>query len=457
MERLTQFLHAAPTPWHAIEQMEKILMAHGFSRLAEDASWSLEPGGRYLVKRQPGAMIAFVMPRRGSGYDTTGRETKAHGAEGPFPIHLACTHSDSPCLKLKANPCKKKGEHLVLDVEVYGSPLLSTWFDRGLGLAGEITLAGPGGQLRHRLLDFGEPVAIVPSLAIHLNREAGDGGKIRRHDDLSPILLHPGFFGDRDPSAIFRSAILECLATRYPSEMFSQCVPVSWDLSLYDVAPPQTMGGGAGWITGGRLDNLLSCFAAVTALAESVTERDQRTGEPGGAEVLVPMFACFNHEECGSLSPTGAQGNFLPAVLGRILGYSEGFQRSMSRSLMVSIDNAHGVHPNFIDRHDGNNAPMLNAGVVFKHNANQRYAHSTIAEGRLKGLCRSLEIPWQEFAMRADLTCGSTIGPMLAAALGIHAIDLGIASWAMHSIRETAGLQDVADLRRLLRRFFASG
>ncbi|HIJ85626.1 MAG: M18 family aminopeptidase [Magnetococcales bacterium] len=439
MEKLTHFLKASPSPWHAVDQMEKMLSSRGFFPLTEKSSWSLQPGGRYFVQRQPGCLIAFIMPQH----------PQNHGYENLPRVRLVCAHTDSPGLKLKPNPCKIKSGYPVLDVEVYGSPLLSTWFDRDLGLAGQVTLIHADAGLRSRLLDFNEPVALLPSLAIHLNREANEGIKIRRHEDLSPVLLHNFIGKDQEPLALFLDWIVKRLQFQYPGEDFYGWDPVSWDLMLYDCAPAKIMGGDDGWVTGGRLDNLLSCFAAVTALTLATPSRE--TQEP-----LLPVLACFNHEESGSLSQVGAQGNFLPAVLKRLFHEPQQFERVMSCSTMVSVDSAHGIHPNFTDKYDSNNAPELNAGVVFKHNANQRYAHSVVAEGMLKGLCRSLAIPWQDFAMRADMPCGSTIGPTLSASLGLHAMDLGVASWAMHSIRETAGLTDVRHLQALLTGFFSS-
>lgn len=439
MEQLVRHLQASPTPWHAAARMEKILLDQEFDVLTEDTLWSLKPGGRYIVQRQPGALIAFIVPD--SPQDSN--------REGSPRVHLACTHTDSPGLKLKPHSCKRKSDHLVLDVEVYGSPLLSTWFDRDLGMAGQLTLVGPEGELRYILLDSNAPVAVLPSLAIHLHREANDGYKIRPHEDISPIFLHKNWDKFQEPSQAFQEWVFECLHAQYPDDDFQGWEAVSWDLSLYDLQPPGILGGDTGWITGGRLDNLLGCFTAVEALMSVATQGND--GLP-----VMPVLACFNHEESGSLSRVGAHGNFLSSVLGRLFPKPGQLDRVMSRSIMVSVDNAHGLHPNFADKHDGNNVPILNAGVVFKHNANQRYAHSFEAEAELKGLCRSLAIPWQDFAMRADMPCGSTLGPKLSAGLGLRAMDLGVASWGMHSIRETAGLADVDYLRTLLAGFFLS-
>ncbi|MBF0132563.1 MAG: M18 family aminopeptidase [Magnetococcales bacterium] len=439
MEHLTHFLQASPSPWHAVVQMERILVNHGFVALNEESQWSLHPGGRYMVQRQPGAIIAFVIPEQAQiGHD-----------ENLPKIRMACAHTDSPGLKLKPTPCKRKSDHIVLDVEVYGSPLLTTWFDRELGMAGQITLIDADSRLRPILFDMNEPMAILPSLAIHLNREANDGAKIRRHDDLSPLFLQDICDKNQEPLPPFRDWIMKCLGIQYPDDNFQGWDPISWELSLVDVAPPRCMGGDNGWITAGRLDNLLSCFAAVTALTSAVMPMEKEG-------VVLPMMACFNHEEVGSLSPVGAQGMFLRSVLERLFTDPGQLERVLSISTMASVDNAHGIHPNFSDKYDGNNAPRLNAGIVFKHNANQRYAHSAVVEGELKGLCRRLAIPWQDFAMRADLPCGSTIGPTLSASLGIKAMDLGVASWAMHSIRETAGLTDIRHLQTLLTQFFSN-
>ncbi|MBF0139517.1 MAG: M18 family aminopeptidase [Magnetococcales bacterium] len=432
MEQLIPFLQASPTPWHAVAQMETILLGNEFTMLSEASPWDLSPGKGYVVTRQPGALVAFILP---TGYPET-----------LPPIHLTCAHTDSPGLKLKPMPCKRKGSHLVWDVEVYGSPLLSTWFDRDLGLAGQITLIHPELGVRHRMIHDREATAILPSLAIHLNREANDGTKIRRHDDLSPIILPDAVVSGQEPIATFQSWVKLQMERHFPAEDWHSWEPIAWDLSLIDCTPPRCLGGESGWLTGGRLDNLLACLTGVLAIT-SPSLRNQGN---------LPILACFNHEESGSLSPVGAQGNLVPSVLRRLFPQPDYLERILSRSTLVSVDAAHALHPNFSDKYDSNNAPELNAGLVFKHNANQRYAHSPEAEGMLKGLCRTHGIPWQDFAMRADMPCGSTIGPMLAANLGMRAVDLGVATWAMHSIRETAGLADIANLQSFLTHFFAS-
>lgn len=431
MEQLIPFLQASPTPWHAVVSMEKILQDNNFTMLTEESSWALSPGKGYYVTRQPGALLAFILP---ADYPKT-----------LPPIHLVCAHTDSPGLKLKPTPCKRKGSHLVWDVEVYGSPLLSTWFDRDLGVAGQLTLIHPEQGIRHRLIHVEEASAILPSLAIHLNREANEGTKIRRHDDLSPIILPEAFIASQEPWPTFQEWVKIQLQYHYPTEDWHAWDPVAWDLSLYDCTPPRCLGGEAGWLTGARLDNLLACLTGVQALISPTRHEGEN----------LPLLACFNHEESGSISPVGAQGNLLPSVLRRLFPQSDHLERILSRSTLVSVDAAHALHPNFSDKYDSNNAPELNAGLVFKHNANQRYAHSAEVEGMLKGLCRTQGIPWQDFAMRADMPCGSTIGPMLAASLGMRAVDLGVATWAMHSIRETAGLADIANLHHFLTHFFA--
>ncbi|MBF0589665.1 MAG: M18 family aminopeptidase [Magnetococcales bacterium] len=429
-----RWINASPSPFHAVAIMAHILHRHGFVELSEMDSWRLEPGGRYFVIRGAASIIAFVTPL---------------DHRHPPAVRMVGAHTDSPGLKLKPNPLKKKGNHWVADVEVYGGPLLSTWMDRDLSLAGMVGYIGPDGQSRQLLVDWREAVALVPNLAIHLNRTANDDYKIQRHEELSPIFMPLDAEQEEAQGRdLFLAELTKALVRNHPQMTLEGFTALDWDLFFYDTQPVARIGPEGSWVSGARLDNLISCFSGLRALLAILDEENR-------PEQALPMLACFHHEEVGSHSTTGAAGNFTEAVMGRLLPEPESMARSMARSRMLSVDNAHAVHPNFISKHDGNNAPEINKGVVIKSNANQRYTTHVISSSHLKALCRRLDLPVQDFTMRSDMPCGSTIGPMLSARLGLQSIDIGVPTWAMHSIRESAGALDIIGLDRLLAGFFS--
>jgi aspartyl aminopeptidase len=418
---LLAFLDASPTPMHAVALLAGRLEHSGFRRLREGDPWRLERGERCCVTRGDAALIAFC----------TGDRDPAEGG-----LRLAGAHSDSPGLKLKPRPVALREGFVQLGVEVYGGALLAPWFDRDLSLAGRVTCAFPGGERTSVLLDLGSPLAVIPSLAIHLDREVNAGRAINAQKDLPPVVMLAGDGAAPD----FGTLLTEWLAQRRPEMAGTEVL--DWDLWLYDSAPARITGLRGEFISGGRLDNLLSCFAAVEAL---------RTAEGRGAGMVV----INDHEEVGSLSRSGAGGPFLAAVLERLTGGGEAQARAMARSLLVSVDNAHAAHPNFPEKFDPNHAPRLNGGPVIKVNAGQRYASDSESAALFRLLCRQAGVPVQTFAMRADLACGSTIGPITAGRVGVRTVDVGVATLAMHSVRELAGSRDPHLLFRALERFFA--
>lgn len=422
-------INASPTPYHAVARLAAQLEHHGFTPLAEEEpSWSLRPGGRHYVVRERGSLIAFMLPSAG-----------LHA-----PLRMVSAHTDSPVLKLKPHPLKRKRDHLVFDIEVYGGAIQASWFDRDLSLAGLVTLQDPEFGLHPRLLDWRMPLARVPHLAIHLNRGINDGFKANPQEEMTPIL---GEAGEEKPQEAFFALVREQLLRQ--GEAVEGGIPLAWDLMFYDTQPVARVGLAGEWIAGARLDNLLSCFVG----AEGLVRHGEAQADGGEG---VAMLACFNHEEVGNLSTTGAAGNFAESVLARLYPEGEARQAWMRRSWHLSLDNAHGCHPNYPAQQDENHCPRLNRGVVIKHNANQRYATSAVSGGWVKGICRRLEVPWQEFSARADTPCGSTVGPTLAARLGLSTADVGLPTWAMHSLRETAGSRDLESMARVLTGFFAA-
>ncbi len=425
---LLQFLRQSSTPFHAVANMAAQLEAAGFEQLDSGDSWNLESNSRYYVTRNDSAIIAF---RTGS----------SDLAETGFRI--AGAHTDSPCLKIKPHADVSSQGYAQLGVEVYGGALLHPWFDRDLSIAGRVNFQSKGGTLDSALIDLSDPVAFIPSLAIHLDRTANEGRLINKQQELPPILLQL----DADEMFSFENFLLEHLQTKLA--LAEAETVLSHELVLYDTQEPALVGLRKQFICSARLDNLLSCYIGLHALIDSVGDE---------ASILV----CNDHEEVGSVSASGADGPFLKSVLQRMIEAQGNatdsgetvFDRAIQNSVMLSVDNAHGVHPNFADRHDSEHTPKLNAGPVIKINANQRYASTSQSIALVKSICNRLKISHQSFVMRSDMACGSTIGPITSASLGISTVDIGIASFAMHSIRESAGVHDVEAMNGLIQAFF---
>ncbi|MDX2464488.1 MAG: M18 family aminopeptidase [Porticoccus sp.] len=421
-QKMLDFIQQSPTPFHAVETMKKSFDEAGFQALAEGDHWSLVKGGRYYVTRNGSSIIAFVV---GSQPATdTG-------------IRLVGAHTDSPCLKVKPTPELYKHNYFQLGVEVYGGALLNPWFDRDLSIAGRVVFKEGEGELQQSLIDLKKPVAVIPSLAIHLDREANDQRKINPQTDIPPIL-----FKCTDRTKDFRSILAQELIKTSPEAGQTRDITVmDYDLYFYDCQPPALTGLNEDFISSARLDNLLSCFTGMQALLNS---QDQMTG----------MLICSDHEEVGSTSATGANGPMLKSVLKRLYPDAEMRSRILSQSLLVSTDNAHGIHPNFSDKHDGNHGPVINEGPVIKINANQRYATNSVTSSLFRHLCEQQGVPVQSFVNRADMGCGSTIGPITAANIGVQTLDVGVPTFAMHSIREFAGVEDAHHLFNVLQAFY---
>jgi aspartyl aminopeptidase len=417
---LIDYLKASPTPFHATRTLVRSLQAAGFKPLDERESWHTEAGGRYYVTRNDSAVIALQL---GS------KSMLEHG------LRMVGAHTDSPCLKVKPQPELQRQGFWQLGVEVYGGALLAPWFDRDLSLAGRVTYSRDG-RIESQLIDFQLPIAVIPSLAIHLNREANQGWAINAQNELPPILAQVA----SEESPDFRALLADQLSREHG---LVADVVLDFELSFYDTQGAAVIGLNGDFIAGARLDNLLSCYAGLQALLNA---------GPDESCVLI----CTDHEEVGSTSMCGADGPFLEQVLRRVMPDGDAFQRTINRSLMISADNAHAVHPNYIDKHDANHGPKLNAGPVIKVNSNQRYATSSETAGFFRHLCLENEVSVQSFVTRSDLGCGSTIGPITAGQLGVRTVDIGLPTFGMHSIRELAGSRDLAQLVKVLTAFYDS-
>ena len=418
LDGFLDFLAKSPTPFHAVESLSHILRAKGFRELRETDRWDLRAGERYFICRNGSSLIAFCAGR--SPVEETG-------------LRLVGAHTDSPCLKLKPRAELRRQGYLQVGLEVYGGALLNPWFDRDLSIAGRVSFATKSG-LAHALIDFGDPVAVIPSLAIHLDREANSSRTVNAQNHLPAVLAM-----DASETRDLPSIILERLFAEHP-----QCGAerlLDFELSLYDTQPPRVVGLRGEFIAGARLDNLLSCYAGALAIA-------QADGDTGC--VLV----CNDHEEVGSVSAVGAQGPMLKSVLTRLLPDPEHRERALAASLLISADNAHAIHPNYADKHDANHGPLINGGPVLKVNSNQRYATSSETAAMFRWLCDLECVPVQSFSVRSDMRCGSTIGPLTAASIGLRTLDVGVPTFAMHSLRELAGTEDLDSLVRVLARFY---
>jgi aspartyl aminopeptidase len=403
-DSLFSFIKTSPTPFHAAAEMREIFIRHDFIQLPEDAPWNLEPGNRYVITRN-GAIIAFTL---GASCSVT---------DG---FRIIGTHTDSPALQLKPHFQSTIPSYRVAGVEKYGGAILHTWLDRPLSLAGRAACLLADGRTVSLLVDYKEPIAYIPNLAIHFNREINDNFKVNAQTDLSPVL------GQGDP-AEHDSMLMTQLKTQYPE--FEVNSIYGFDLYCYDPADPDYVGLNREFIAAPRLDNLASCCIGLTSLL-------------GAGSHSNCMLVCTNHEEVGSTSNSGASGNMAESIFARICADPERQAVCLHNSFFLSLDNAHATHPNHKDKSDQDHPVILNDGPVVKLNANQRYSSNSTSAGIFRLLAAEANVPVQEFVMRSDMVCGSTIGPMSSASLGTISVDVGIPTWGMHSIKEITGAGD---------------
>jgi aspartyl aminopeptidase len=410
---LCRFIDAAPSPAHAAAEVAAELATAGFRALdLTQPTWGLAPG-RWLV-RSGASVVAFVL---------RSRQVRR--------FHLVGAHTDSPHLRLKPRAAYTCEGCRQFGVEVYGGVLLNSWLDRDLGLAG--TVHDRAGH--QHLVRIHRPLARVPQLAIHLDRRVNDDGlKLNAQNHLAPIW---GLSGNGEPSQPLAALLGEAAGLRADDV-------IAHDLSLYDLTPSALGGADDELIFAPRLDNLASCHAGLRALIAAADGQDD----------LVPVLACFDHEEVGSQSATGAEGPLLATVLERIaleLGQTRSAHlAALAGSLMISADMAHAVHPNYADRHEPRHKPQLGQGPVLKTNHNQRYATNAASAAAIRRLAQHAGVPLQDFVARTDLGCGSTIGPITAASLGIAVADVGTPMLSMHSARECAATADHAPFIALM-------
>ncbi len=424
---LLAYIDLSPSPYHAVAEATRRLEQLGYRGLSESEVWELEPGARHYVVRNEGSLVVFEV----------GTESPADGG-----FHIIGAHTDSPNLRLKPLPDVTVQGYRQLAVEPYGAVLLHTWLDRDLSLAGRVTVQSRAG-IETLLLDFARPLLRIPNLAIHLSREVSkEGLKLNPQKHLAPLI------GLEDAPDLRNLVTIELRAqgiSDFPADKV-----LAFDLMAYDTQPSGVSGARGEFIHAPRLDNLASCHAGLTALL--------RSGE-GRLPRFTRVVVLYDHEEVGSRSAQGAAGTLLSDALERvILGYKDGapqgLPRALARSMLISADMAHAVHPNYADKHEGGHTPVIGRGPVIKVNANQAYATDSSSSGFFASICAENEIEPQYFVSRSDLACGSTVGPITAARLGIRTVDVGNPMLSMHSCREMAGAADVAPMIDVLTAFF---
>jgi len=421
---LLHYIDASPSPWHAVSTTAAKLEAHGFQALIENEAWQLKKNGRYYVTRDDASIIAFILGSKSipeSGFRIVG------------------AHTDSPGLRLKPKAAYAKQGVAQLGVEVYGGPILATFTDRDLSLAGRVNLSTKSG-FTTQYIHLTSSVVRLPNLAIHMNREVNSKGLHLDKQTQLPLIF--GYAADSaEAGKQINSVIAEALNAK-PEDI------LNWDLNVYDMQQGGLWGSDEEFFANSQLDNLASCHSALEALV--VTEKPEATC----------MCAFFDHEEVGSESATGADGSFIRDVMQRIFHHyetnAEDQIRSITNSFLISADMAHAFHPNHPSAYEPEHHASVNQGPVIKINANQRYTTTANTAARFIQLCKKAGVPYQEYSHRTDLGCGSTIGPMIAAQLGMPTVDVGNPMWAMHSIRESAGVLDHGYMIDVLKQHFLS-
>ncbi|MGW4105040.1 M18 family aminopeptidase [Streptomyces sp. NPDC004976] len=404
---LMSFLAASPTPYHAVANAAERLEKAGFRQVAETDAWDGTAGGKYVLRG--GAIIAWYVPE---------------GAAPHTPFRIVGAHTDSPTLRVKPRPDSGAHGWRQVAVEIYGGPLLNSWLDRDLGMAGRLSLRDGSTHL----VNVDRPLLRVPQLAIHLDRAVNsDGLKLDKQRHMQPVWG----MGDevRDGDLI---AFLEETAGLPSGEV------TGWDLMVHPVEPPAYLGRDRELVAGPRMDNLLSVHAGTAALAAVAGQ--------GSALSYIPVLAAFDHEENGSQSDTGADGPLLGGVLERSVfargGSYEDRARAFAGTVCLSSDTGHAVHPNYAERHDPTHHPRVDGGPILKVNVNNRYATDGSGRAVFAAACEKADIPFQSFVSNNAMPCGTTIGPITAARHGIRTVDIGVAILSMHSARELCGAED---------------
>lgn len=427
---LIDFVDASPTPFHACASAAAALTAAGFSEVREADAFPTSPGAHFMVRG--GSLIAW---------DNRGAHAAGAGPAAGFRVVGA--HTDSPNLRIKPHPDHSRAGWQLLGVEVYGGPLVNSWLDRDLGLAGRVAVRGAAG-VEARLFADSDPILRVAQLAIHLDRTQNDALSLNRQAHLEPL------WGVGSTPGDFRAYLSEQVGADAADIL-------GWDVMTHPVEPSRRIGRRRELIAAPRLDNQATSYAAVRALVDATTSQPGGGAAPG--LVSVPVLVLFDHEEIGSQSERGAMSTLLPSVLERIVaaggGTRDDYWRALASTVIASGDMAHATHPNYAEVHEPMHQIAVNGGPVLKVNTNLRYATDSLGEAAFRLACEQAEVPMQSFVVRSDLPCGSTVGPMTAALTGATTVDFGAPTLSMHSARELCGAEDPAMYAGALAAFLA--
>mmetsp|Transcript_41031 Transcript_41031/g.64798 ORF Transcript_41031/g.64798 Transcript_41031/m.64798 type:complete len:466 (+) Transcript_41031:65-1462(+) len=439
------FVNETGSPYHCVTACTKLLRASGFKELTESGRWSLTKGGKYFVTKGGADVMAFVVGGKFSMEDSG--------------FSMIGAHTDSPCLRLRPNSKMSSGGMLQVGVETYGGGLWHTWFDRPLGFAGKVVTRTADGKLCEKLVRVSDPVMIIPNLAIHLqSADERKAFQINTESHLQPVLCSSGFDEtegekvEKEEGILCRHhlALLKLIAKEAgcePSEI------VDADLCLMDAQPSNLVGVYKEFISSPRIDNQLSTWGAIQGICEFASD-DSAVATAKDVAIAVS----FDHEEVGSSSWTGADGATLPVWLERTMTALQvpdaAKPEMLTRSFLISADCAHGLHPNYAAKHQAEHRPSFHKGIVIKSNANQRYATTPLTAALFREVCKRCEVPVQDFVVRNDSPCGSTIGPIISSGTGVRTIDVGAPQWAMHSCRETCASSDALHMLKLSKSFY---
>ena len=421
VNELVKFIEKSPTAFHAVDNLKKELVENGFTELSETEVWKLKKGGKYFVTRNGSSIISFKLPKA----DYKG-------------FYMIASHSDSPAFKVKENPeIESAGAYVTLNVEKYGGMLCAPWFDRPLSIAGRVMVKGTGKAIKAKsvLVNIDKDLVMIPSLAIHMDREANDGHKYNVQKDLLPII------GDSKS----KDSLMKLVAKAAGCDVKNI---VSHDLFLYNRTAASVWGANEEYLSASRLDDIECCYASFKGFLKAENKKH------------VTMHVVFDNEEVGSTTKQGAASTFLNDTLSRI---SEGFGKtnsehlvSLANSFMVSADNAHAIHPNFTEKADPVNRPHMNEGIVIKYNANQKYTTDSVSAAACKMICDAAKVPYQTFTNRSDVAGGSTLGNISGTQVAVNTVDIGMAQLAMHSPYETCGALDIKYLESFSDEFYKS-
>ncbi|KAH9598763.1 Peptidase M18 [Trypanosoma melophagium] len=424
-----EFVNRACTPFHAVEVISSWLLASGYNRLLEGQEWpTFSKGGKYFVTRNDSSLVAFSV---------------GHKFEPANGVKIVGAHTDSPNFSLKPRTKVDKGEYQSVGVQCYGGGLWHTWFDRDLTVAGRVFFSST--NLEKRLVNLKKPIMRIPSLAIHLQtaaeREAFTPNKEKHLVPIISTQLSALQKGDNDKNNC--THLFKLLSENLG------CAPddiMDFDLSVIDTQEA-TLGGACDeFIFAPRLDNLISCFCGIKALLKS--------DECLESEDMIRMVCLFDNEEVGSGTSQGAGGTLVPDLIEHIMNSKTLRSTIVANSFLLSVDGAHALHPNYKDKHEDNHRPLLHHGPVIKYNANMRYATNGATAAIIKSIAKKASVPLQEFCVKNDSPCGSTIGPILSSLSGIQTVDIGNPMLSMHSVREMCGTADIFHLTNLIEAFF---